>query len=176
MEVKTKTNWYVITVQGNREKSVMEKLNWEREKNNAKIDRVIVPTQKKYSLKNGKKVAKEEILYPGYVFIQTTAIGELKYLLKQIKGAGGMVSIKEDPVSLSDVEVRRMIVDYEDNLNKDKVIPFILGEEVTVCDGPFTSFKGSIKQINEDKGKLKVGVMVFGREMLIELDNLQVTK
>ena len=179
VDKKAKTNWYVVRAQSNRERSVAEKLQKESEVGDlmGKLDRVIVPTDISYYLKNGKKVKREVVKFPGYIFVQTNAIGELKYFLKGLNGASGFLTNRSgDIVPLSQTEVNRMIGDHEasKNVTEEDLQKFVVGEEVSILDGPFNGFNGKIESITDKKAKVEVSI--FGRVNLIELDLLQIDK
>lgn len=173
-------NWYAIRTQNNREKSVFEKLNLELLRNGLTdiLGRHLIPTEKVFSIKNGKKVAREKIMYPGYIFIETSHTGEINTFLKDINGSAGFVRTRSGDINpLKESEVRKMLNDQEvnDTLTTDSTL-FSVGEKVKVVDGPFTTFKGEIAQVDEDKKKLKVQVLIFSRSTTLELDFLQVER
>ena len=179
IEKKTKTNWYVVRTATNKEKSVAEKIQKQSETGDLmnKVSQVIVPTETSFYLKNGKKVKREKVKFPGYIFVQTNAIGELKYFLKGTNGAGGFLTNRAgDVVPLSNAEVTRMIGEYEESKieKPEEVSKYIPGEEVTILDGPFSEFNGKVESIKGDK--VKVEVSIFGRVNLIELSTLQIDK
>ncbi len=173
-------NWYAIRTQNNRERSVLEKLKLEisRENLNDILGRNIIPTEKVYSVKNGKRVAKERILYPGYLFIETSHVGEINNFLKMIKGSSGFVKSKNGDINpLHDWEVKKMLQEQESNDNKEvDTNIFTVGEEVKVTDGPFSSFRGNVSFIDSEKSKLKVEVSIFSRVTTLELDFIQVER
>jgi transcriptional antiterminator NusG len=179
IESKTKSNWYVVRAAGNKERSVAEKLQKESEVGDlmGKLDRVIVPTDISYYLKNGKKVKREVVKFPGYIFVQTNAIGELKYFLKGLNGASGFLTNRAgDIIPLSQTEVNRMIGEHESSkdVTEEESQKFVVGEEVSILDGPFNGFNGKIESIADKKAK--VAVSIFGRINLIELNLLQIDK
>jgi len=178
IERETSMKWYVVRSQSNREKSVSEKLIKEGERGDlmGKIGRVIVPVENVYSLKNGKKVKKERVKFPGYIFVETKAIGELKFYLKGLNGAQGFLTSRGGEIlPLTQAEVDRMIGEHqaakEETVQETK---YLVGEDIKILDGPFSTFNGKIEQINGDK--VKVAVSVFGRITLLELGILQIDK
>ena len=171
--------WYIVRAQSNKEKKVSERIIKEGEKGelNGVIGRVIVPTEKVFSTKNGKKVQREKVLFPGYIFVETSAIGELKQVVRKIQGATGLLSDRTGNIQVvSESEVNRMIGIHEENKSKTFSDIYSIGDEVTINDGPFTSFKGIIENIDKDKGKIKVNVLIFGRPTIVELEETQVKK
>jgi len=178
-KTKAKTNWYVIRTAINKEKSVAERIQKQSEVGDlmGKVSLVIVPTEVSFYLKNGKKVKREKVKFPSYIFVQTNAVGELKYFLKGVNGAGGFLTNRSgDVVPLSDLEVSRMIGEWEESKieKPEEQIKYIPGEEVTILDGPFSTFHGKIESVKGDK--VKVEVSVFGRVSLIELNIIQIDK
>ena len=115
METTTSMKWYIVRAQSNRERSVSEKLLKEAEKGDliGKVGRVVVPMEKSFFLKNGKKVSREKVLYPGYIFVETNAIGELKYFVRGCNGATGFLTNRTgEIIPLQKNEVDRMLMDY----------------------------------------------------------------
>jgi transcriptional antiterminator NusG len=177
---KTKSNFYVVRAQNGREKSVAEKILKQSEVGDlmGKVSRVIVPTEVSFYLKNGKKVKVEKVKFPGYIFVETNAVGELKYWLKGTNGAGGFLTNRAgDILPLTQSEVNRMIGEFEASKEvkeEDFISKFIPGEEVSILEGPFSTFNGKVESVKGDK--VKVEVSVFGRVSLIELNIIQIDK
>lgn len=178
--VESKSKWYVVRAATNKERSVAEKIQKQAETGDlmGKVGRVIVPTEVSFYLKNGKKVKREKVKFPGYIFVETNAVGELKYWLKGTNGAGGFLTNRTgDVVPLSNLEVSRMIGEFEASKEvkeEDFICKFIPGEEVSILEGPFSTFNGKVESVKGDK--VKVEVSVFGRVSLIELGILQIDK
>jgi|ERR1035437_1888898 transcriptional antiterminator NusG len=174
------SKWYVIRVAGNKEKVMSVKIRSELgfnglEKN---VHNIIVPIEKKYSIKDGKKVCREVILYPGYVLIETDSISEVKNIIRGFPGVAGFIGDRAgNPAPLTQAEVDRMIGKIEEleELAISGEAPFIIGEKVKILDGPFSGFMGEIDVI-DIKGKLKVDVMIFGRKTPVELSAMQLGK
>jgi transcriptional antiterminator NusG len=177
MENVSTMKWYIVRAQSNREKSVSERIIKDAGKElNGKIGRVIVPTEKSFHLKNGKKVQREKVMYPGYIFVETSAVGELKYYLKGVNGATGFLTNRAGDVqSLTQLEVDRMLgIQKQKEESIEMSNQFLPGEDVKVLDGPFAGFVGTIESMKDQK--VKVEVMIFGRKNLVELNALQVEK
>lgn len=170
--------WYIVRATSNREKSVSERIIKEGEKGDlmGKIGRVVVPTEKSFHLKNGKKVQREKVMYPGYIFVETNAVGELKFFLKDVNGATGFLTNREREIqSLSESEVNRMLgVQKEKQENIDNFNHFVSGEEVKILDGPFANFIGTVENMKDQK--VRIEVMIFGRKNIIELNVFQIEK
>ena len=172
-------NWYAIRVQNNKERSVLEKLQNEVKFSNLtdKFGRTIIPTEKIVAIKNGKKVFKEKIIYPGYIFIETCAKGEIAIILKNINGAAGFVRTRSGDISpMKDYEVKKILVEQEVTDNLDLSNIFTLNEMVEVIDGPFSSFKGKITKLDTDKQRVKLEVAIFGRDTDVDLTMSQIKK
>jgi len=178
MEIlKTKNKWYIVRSMSNREKSVSEKILNESQRGELinKVSQVMVPTESSYYMKNGKKIKKEKIMFPGYIFVESNAPSELKEFLKSVNGASGFLTSRSGDIqALSESEIKRMIGIQEESNNKDAEIPFIISEEVQIIDGPFSTFKAIVEEIDGDKIKLMVSI--FGRRTLIELNIKQISK
>lgn len=178
VEKETTMKWYVLRSQTNREKSLSEKLIKEGEVGDlmGKLGRVIVPIENSFYLKNGKKVKREKVKFPGYIFIETNAVGELKYFLKGMNGVQGFLTNRSgDILPLTQTEVDRMIGEQQKAKEEVEVEnQYVVGEDVKILDGPFSTFNGKIQSIKGDK--VKVEVSVFGRISLIELSLIQIDR
>ena len=174
--------WYVIKTVSGQENKV--KLYIENEVQRLKMSeyfgQVVVPVEKVIQLRNGKKYQKEKVFYPGYVMIEADLIGEMPHAIKNLPGVIGFLSATKggDPVPMRKSEVNRMLgkMDELSDANENVSIPFIIGETIKVIDGPFNGFNGTIEKINEDKRKLEVMVLIFGRKTPLELNFMQVEK
>lgn len=177
LETKTNNKWYIVRSVSNREKSVSEKILNELEKGKliGKVSQVIVPTENSYYIKNGKKIKREKIIFSGYIFVESSAPAELKEYLKEIKGASGFLTSRSGEIqALSELEVKKMLGIQEESKIKNIESPFILSEEVLIIDGPFSTFKAIIEELNGEKVKLSVSI--FGRKTPIELNIHQIIK
>jgi transcriptional antiterminator NusG len=143
------------------------------------VSQILIPTEKIYQIRKGKKVSKEKSLFPGYILIEAALIGELPHIIDNVPGVIGWLGSKGgSPVPLSQTEVNRILGKVDEMADRDEEIniPFIVGESVKVIDGPFNNFSGVIEEINEEKKKLKVTVKIFGRKTPVELSYMQVEK
>ncbi len=183
MESVSETNnlrWYVLRAITQQERKI--KLHIESEVAvlglQAFVSQVLVPIEKVYRIRNGKKVTKERNFYPGYVFVEADlSQGEVKHLLRQTPGVLGFLG-GDEPESLKPNEVMRLLGKADElNINEEEVVgSFMVGESIVVTDGPFNSFTGIIEEVNHDKKKLKVTVKIFGRKTPLELSYYQVAK
>ncbi len=173
--------WYVVRAISGKEKKVQQYLESEisRLKLEDYITRILIPLEKVYQVRNGKKISKERNLYPGYVLIEANLVSEIPHIVKSVPNVIGFLGTKgEAPVPMRESEVNRILgkVDELAERGEEVNIPYIVGESVKVIDGPFNSFSGIIEEINEEKKKLKVMVKIFGRKTPLELGFMQVEK
>ncbi len=174
--------WYVLRAIGGKEKKVKEYI--ENEIVNAGlqeyISQVLIPTEKVYQIRNGKKISKERNFFPGYVLVEACLVGEIPHILKSIPNIIGFLGDTKggEPVPMRQSEVYRILgrVDEMAESGEEMNIPFVVGETVKVIDGPFNGFNGIIEIINEEKKKLQVMVKIFGRKTPLELSFMQVEK
>jgi transcriptional antiterminator NusG len=181
MEVNSK-KWYVVRAIAGKEKKVKEYIESEvnRLKLNDLVTQILIPTEKVYQIRNGKKVSKERTFYPGYILIEAALVGEVPHVIKDIPNVIGFLGDTKSgvPIPLRQSEVNRILGKVDELAVSDEEInvPFFVGETVKVIDGPFNSFTGVIEEVNEEKKKLKVMVKIFGRKTPLELSFMQVEK
>ena len=174
--------WYVVRAIGGQENKVKTYIENEvaRLGLDDYVDQVLVPTEKVIQIRNGKKINKERVYFPGYIMIEANLSGELPHVIKAVTGVIGFLGETKggDPVPLRKAEVNRMLgkVDELAVQSENVAIPYVLGETVKVIDGPFNGFDGTIEKINEEKRKLEVMVKIFGRKTPLELSYMQVEK
>lgn len=172
--------WYVVRAISGKEKKVKEYIESEikRLKLQDYISQILIPTEKVYQVRKGKKVSKERNYFPGYVLMEATLVGEIPHIIKNVPDVLGFLGTKGEPDPMRPSEVKRILgkVDELAEQGEELNVPFIIGETVTVTDGPFNSFNGVIEEINEEKKKLKVMVKIFGRKTPLELGFMQVEK
>ena len=177
-----KKRWYVVRAVSGKEKKVKEYLDLEisRLKLEDFVEQVLIPTEKVFQIRNGKKIMKEKSYLPGYVLIEAALVGEVTHVIKSIPNVIGFLGTEKggEPVPMRLAEVNRILgkVDELSEAEEEMKIPFIVGESVKVIDGPFNNFSGVVDDINEEKKKLKVMVKIFGRKNLLELSYMQVAK
>ncbi|QIA09395.1 transcription termination/antitermination protein NusG [Draconibacterium halophilum] len=174
--------WYVLRAIGGKEKKVKEYIENEIAVGDLKgyVDQVLIPTEKVYQIRNGKKISKERNFFPGYVLIEAALVGEVTHTLRNFPNVIGFLGDTKggDPVPMRQSEVNRILgrVDELAETDEELNIPFVVGETVKVIDGPFNGFNGTIEEINEEKKKLQVMVKIFGRKTPLELSFMQVEK
>ncbi|MBN2891213.1 MAG: transcription termination/antitermination factor NusG [Bacteroidales bacterium] len=174
--------WYVLRAISGKEKKVKEYIENEIKALNLEdyISQIVIPTEKVFQIRNGKKISKERNYYPGYVIIEAALVGEIPHILINIPNVISFVGADKGktPVPLRSEEVKQIlgIVDKLQDSEEQLTQPFFLGEEVKVIDGPFSDFIGVIEEVNDEKKKLKVMVKIFGRKAPLELKFSQVEK
>ena len=174
--------WYVLRAIGGKEKKVKEYIENEIANGDLKdfVEQVLIPTEKVYQIRNGKKISKERNFFPGYVLVEAALVGEVAHTLRNIPNVIGFLGDTKggDPVPMRQNEVNRILgrVDQLAENGEELNIPFVVGETVKVIDGPFNGFNGTIEGINEEKKKLQVMVKIFGRKTPLELSFMQVEK
>lgn len=182
-EVKNKNmKWYVIRSVSGQENKIKTYIEKEISYQGLEeyVEQVLVPTEKVVQIRNGKKINRERIYYPGYIMIRAELTGEVPHVIKSVNGVIGFLGETKggDPVPLREGEVNRMLGKVDELSVKDTQvdIPYVVGENVKVIDGPFNGFTGTIEKINEERRKLEVMVKIFGRRTPLELSYMQVEK
>ncbi len=182
MSEQNEKKWYVIRAISGKEKKVKEYLDAELSHNSTLqdlISQVLIPTEKVYSVRNGKKISKERNYLPGYVLIEAVLDAEVKHLIKETPNVLGFLGTRGgEPDPIRPAEISRILgkVDEMAENGEGSELEFIVGETVTVNDGPFSSFSGVIEEVNDEKKKLKVMVKIFGRKTPLELSYFQVKR
>jgi len=173
--------WYVVRAVSGKEKKVKQYIDAEISRLGLThlVPQVLIPMEKYYQMKDGKKIAKERNFYPGYVLIETALNAELEQIIKSINSVIGFLGDKTGKaVPLRPAEVNRILGKVDEMAEQGEMInvPYYVGEDIKVMDGPFNGFSGVIEEVNEDKKKLKVMVKIFGRRTPLELNYMQVEK
>lgn len=170
-------NWYVVHTYAGYENAVMRNLKQRIESLGMedKIFNVIVPTEKKIKIKGGKRVEEEEKIYPGYILVDMIVTDDSWYVVRNTPRVTGFVGSGVYPVPIDKEEIDSLF----SRMNADRVthkINLIENDAVLIVDGPFKELEGKVSEIDEERGKVKVLVNMFGRETPVELDFLQVKK
>lgn len=174
--------WYVIRAISGKEKKVKLLLEDEIERSGLKdyVSQILIPVEKVFQIRNGKKVSKERNYFPGYVLVEANLVGEVPHLIRNTTDVIGFLGAEKggEPMPLRQNEVNRILgkVDELADTEEEFDIPFMVGESVKVIDGPFNGFSGNIEEVNQEKKKLKVMVKIFGRKTPLDLSYLQVEK
>lgn len=176
-ESSQNARWYVVHTYSGHEARVAETLR-QRVATLGQTDKVfelLIPTQDKIHIKHGKKYSVKEKIFPGYLLIKMLVDDDSWLVVRTTQGITGFVGVGNRPTPLSNTEVEAIMQYASLGAPKFKA-NFSVGEAVKITDGPFADFLGSIESIDEQHGKLRVLVSIFGRETPVELDFLQVKK
>ncbi len=174
--------WYSLRVISGKEKKVKERVELEIQRNgwDSFITQVIVPTEKVYKIRGGKKVISERNILPGYILVEaepSKLTGEVVQAIANIPNVIHFLG-KNAPIPMQNSEANRLLgkVDESQDAGEQMLEPFLVGETVKIIDGPFSDFVGDVQEVNEEKKKLKVIVKIFGRGTEVELNFMQVEK
>jgi len=175
METREK-NWYTVKVQSNREKSVSDKLKLDMMRDFKEEVNVLIPTQKLSFVKNGKIKQKENLLYPGYIFVETDSIDKVLHFTKTINGMTNVLKDQQgNPIVMRQSEIDRIAGEVERRKETDKGL-YAIGQEVSIINGPFATFRGKIQTIDYEKDKVKIEVSIFGRATIVDLTLEDISK
>ena len=174
--------WYSLRVISGKEKKIQERIALEIERSGWQgiVFSVVVPTEKVYKVRNGKKVMQERNLLPGYILVEALGTKLNGDVAKQIAAMPNVIHFlgKETPLPMTQVEANRLLGKVDDSAESGETLsePFLVNETIKIIDGPFAEFVGDIQEVNDEKKKLKVIVKIFGRGTEVELNFLQVEK
>ena len=179
--------WYVVRAVSGQEKKAKQYLETEiaRQKLTDSIPQILIPSEKVYEMRNGKKRVRERSFFPGYILIEADLTnGELEHTILSIPGVIGFLGSDEGkdknrkPVPLRLAEVNRILGKLDESETEEAAlaVPFVVGERVKVMDGPFKTFSGTVREIFDERKRLNVVVSIFGRETPVELNYTQVEK
>ena len=183
--------WYVLRTAGGKEKKAKEYLEKEIERSDLQdqVAQVLVPVKKEIITKNGKRKAVDKLLFPSYVLIQAELSAKLENIIRNLvpgmsgfltekRSSNGSAQFEKVPVPLRDEEVQRILGNQDENVDSaaETIVNYEVGESVRITDGPFSGFSGTVDEILEDRSKVKVTVVIFGRKTPLELSFTQVTK
>lgn len=170
-------NWYVIHTYSGYEDAVAKSLNQRIESLGMedKIFSVIVPKEKKIKIKNGKRRVVEEKIYPGYVLVEMIVTDDSWYVVRNTPNVTGFIGAGTTPIPISLEEAESLKKRMKEEVPQYK-IDVKIGDLVKIVDGPFKDFDGKVSKIDQEKGKVKVLVNMFGRDTPVELDSLQMKK
>jgi len=173
------SRWYVIHVHSGFEKKVAASIREQAEQKGLadKFEEILVPTEEVVEVKRGSKVSSERKFFPGYVMIKLDLSDETWHLVKNTAKVTGFLGGRGRPSPISEAEALRIMRQVQEGIERPKPsVTFEVGEQVRVCDGPFTSFNGLVEEIDEEKARIKVAVSIFGRATPVELEYSQVEK
>ena len=176
-ELTTQKRWYAVRTYSGHENRVKAHLEHEIKLMNLDemVSQVLVPSEKIFEIKEGKKKSKTKTFFPGYILVEAVLDETTKHLILTSPSVISFVGPRGEPAALHADEVKRLIGRMEERKDVEVLaVPFHLGEPVKIIDGPFNNFTGIVQDVNEEKMKLKVMVSIFGRKTPVELDFNQV--
>jgi transcriptional antiterminator NusG len=173
------SRWYVIHVYSGFEKKVALAIREQADQKGLgeRFDEILVPTEEVIEVKRGAKVSGERKFFPGYVLIKMDLSDETWHLVKNTAKVTGFLGGRGQPSPITEAEANRIMRQVQEGIERPKPsITYEIGEQVRVCDGPFTSFNGVVEDVDEEKSRIKVAVSIFGRATPVELEYTQVEK
>jgi transcriptional antiterminator NusG len=171
--------WYVLHVYSGFEKKVAQSIREQAaQKGMADLfEEVLVPTEEVVEMRRGAKVSSERKFFPGYVLVKMEMSDDSWHLVKNTPKVTGFLGGKGKPVPITETEALRILRQVKEGVERPKpAVTFEVGEQVRVCDGPFTSFSGMVEEVDEERARVKVAVSIFGRATPVELEYSQVEK
>ena len=176
-EAPESAEWYVVHTYSGHEYKVTKALK-QRVKTmglSDKVFEVIIPLKDKFAIRKGKKIKKQEKVFPGYILVKMTMSDNAWLVVRTTPGVTGFVGASKKPQPISEKEVENILATITEGKAEYKA-KFSVGEAVKITDGPFSEFLGTVEEVDKQRGKLKVLVSIFGRETPVEVDFLQVSK
>ncbi|NBC24195.1 MAG: transcription termination/antitermination factor NusG [Bacteroidetes bacterium] len=174
--------WYSLRVISGKERKIKERIELEIQRSGWSdfVTQIVVPSEKVYKIRAGKKVILDRNILPGYILIEAFPSKLTGEIIQSISSTPNVIHFlgRDNPIPMRESEANRMLgkADASQDLTEELIEPFIVGESVKIVDGPFKDFIGDIQEVNEEKKKLKVIVKIFGRGTEVELNFMQVEK
>ncbi len=171
--------WYVVHVYSGFEKKIAQQIKDQAEQNGLgeQFEEVLVPSENVVEVRRGQKVSSEHKFFPGYVLVKMDLTDDAWHLVKNTPKVTGFLGSKTKPSPIPQAEADRILRQSQEGVERPRpAVLFDIGEQVRVSDGPFASFNGTVEEVDEEKGRLKVSVSIFGRSTPVELEYGQVEK
>src|ERR1041384_442802 len=178
-KTKSDARWYIVHTYSNFERKVAEEIKRQAHIQGLDdlIEDVLVPTEEVIEVRRGQKINAERKFLPGYVLLRAKLTDEAYHLVKNVAKVTGFLGQNNKPMPLRQGEVDRILNQVSEGAEHPKsTITFEAGEQVRVADGPFTSFTGTVEEVDEGRSRVKVAVSIFGRATPVELEFTQVEK
>ncbi|MBX4336240.1 transcription termination/antitermination protein NusG [Bartonella raoultii] len=171
--------WYIVQAYSNFEKKVAEAIEKEAKQKGLDhlLEKIFVPTERVVEIRRGRKVDAERKFFPGYILVRADLTDDVYHLIKNTPKVTGFLGSDSRPVPISDREAEQILKQVQEGVESPKSsVLFEVGEQVRVADGPFVSFNGVVQEVEEERSRLKVEVLIFGRPTPIDLEFGQVEK
>jgi transcription termination/antitermination protein NusG len=171
--------WYIVHCYSGFEKKVAQSITEQAAQQGLDdmFENVLVPSEEVVEMRGGKKVSSERRFFPGYVLVHMDMTDQTWHLVRNTPKVTGFLGSGQKPMPIPDYEAERVMSQVQEGVERPRPsITYEIGETVRVADGPFTSFNGTVQEVDEERARLKVAVSIFGRATPVELEYTQVEK